>query len=281
MTNSNNFIDEKINDNMKIGLIGLGVVGAAVKFGMELIGHKVFVYDIKYPETSIKDVLGTELCFLCLPTQTNEDGKNDTSIVEKVVSKLSQANYKGIVTIKSTVIPGATDRLAKKYPNLRFAFCPEFLRERAAVIDFVENHDVCAIGVYNDRDYQIIKNAHGRLPKNFSKLTPKEAEFVKYFSNTFNALRIVFANEFYEVCKSAGANYTRIKDCVVKKENTPNVYLDCHENLRGFGGPCLPKDTLAFASFVKDLGLNLKLFETIVEENKKFPKTILKGMRSN
>lgn len=280
MTGSNNLTGEKTNNNMKIGLIGLGVVGSAVKFGMELIGHKVFIYDIKHPGTSIDNILGTDLCFLCLPTRTNEDGKNDTSVVEDIVNKLSKANYKGIVTIKSTVIPGTTDYLAKKYPNLRLAFCPEFLRERAAVIDFVENHDICAIGAYNEKDYQLIKEAHGRLPKNFSKLTPKEAEFVKYFSNIFNALRIVFANEFYEVCKATGADYIKIKDCVVKRENTPNFYLDCHEKLRGFSGPCLPKDTLAFASFVKDLGLNLKLFETIVEENKKFPQTVLKGMRS-
>lgn len=267
--------------NMKIGVIGLGVVGAAVKYGLELVGHEVFIYDIKYSETSIENVLETELCFVCVPTKTNENGKNDTSIVEEVIRTLSARSYSGLVVIKSTIIPGTTDGLHEKYPNLRLAFCPEFLRERAAIIDFVENHDVCAIGAYNDTDYQAVKEAHGHLPKSFSKLTPKEAEFTKYFSNTFNAMRITFANTFYEVCKAAGVDYTKVKNCVVKRNNIPDVYLDCHENLRGFSGVCLPKDTLALSTFAKSLGLDLKLLETIVEENKKFPKTILEGMRSD
>ena len=54
---------------MKIGVIGLGVVGSAVKHGLERIGHDVRGYDIRLPETSIRDVLGTEVAFICVPTR--------------------------------------------------------------------------------------------------------------------------------------------------------------------------------------------------------------------
>lgn len=265
---------------MKIGIIGLGIVGSTLQYGFQkILEHSVEGYDIKYPETSIQDVLDTELCFICVPTKTDAQGRCGISIVEKTVEELANNKYKGLVIIKSTVTPGTTDELAKKYKNLKLAFCPEFLRERVAISDFVENHDVCAIGAYNDSDYKLIKEAHGKLPKKFCRLEPKEAEFVKYFSNVFNALRIIFANEFYEVCKATGTNYQNVKNCVVLRNNIVDAYLDCNENLRGFGGVCLPKDAEAFAAFVKDLNLDLKLFDVILEENKKFKTTIFEDMR--
>jgi UDPglucose 6-dehydrogenase len=263
---------------MNIGIIGLGVVGSAVKRGFEGLGHSVRWFDIKCPETSLQDVLDTELCFLTVPTPSSAKGGCDTSIVREVADQLSEKNYQGIVVIKSTVTPGTADDLSKQYP-LRFAVCSEFLRERCAYEDFVDNHDVCIIGAYDDTNYELIKHAHGTLPKQFARLTPLEAEFAKYFSNVFNALRITFANEFYEVCESVGADYTKIKNAMVKRSTIQDVYLDCSNETRGFGGVCLPKDTAAFAAFVKLLGLDLKLFETILEENRKFKKTVFKGMR--
>ncbi len=265
---------------MKIGVIGLGVVGGAVQHGLQKIGRDIKGYDIKYPETSLSDVLDTEVCFVCVPTNTNEAGENDTSIVEKVVGDLAEKNYAGVVAIKSTVVPGTTDKLHERHKNLRLAFCPEFLRERSAVVDFVENMDICPIGAYSDEDFEKVKASHGSIPQTVTQLTPKEAEFVKYFSNVFNAMRVVFANEFYEVCKAAGVNYQNVKDCAVGRDNIPNVYLDCNENMRGFGGTCLPKDSRAFATYAKKLGLDLKLFALIIEENNKFPITVFKGMRA-
>lgn len=267
------------SENMKIGIIGLGVVGSAVKHGFERIGHSVEGYDIKYPQTSLKNLIGAELCFICVPTPTSSDGGCDISIVEEIFGDLSREKYTGLTVIKSTVIPGTTESLAKKFTNLRCAFCPEFLRERAAYTDFVENHDLCVIGTFDDESYHLIKEAHGPLPKKTVRLTPTEAEFSKYFSNIFNALRITFANEFYEVCKAMGVDYSNIKNAMVFRNTINDAYLDCNENFRGFGGVCLPKDTEAFASFVKKVGVDMNLFDLICQENKKFRKTIPNGMR--
>ena len=264
---------------MNIGIIALGVVGSAVKHGLERIGHNVRAYDIKLPDTSLADVLETEICFLCVPTPPRDDGSCDISIVERTVGELNEADYQVVVVIKSTVIPGTTNRLAARYPKLNLAFCPEFLRERSAYTDFVEKHDVCVIGAYDVQHFELIKQAHGALPKHIFHLTPLDAEFAKYFSNVFNALRIIFANEFYDVCKASGANYAPIKQALVHRDTIEDVYLDCNENFRGFAGVCLPKDTAAFAAYVKQLGLDLKLFETIVEENKRFRPSVPKGMR--
>ena len=88
---------------MNIGIVGVGVVGGACKFGFELLGHNVLVHDIAL-ETKIEDVLESEIVFICVPTPMGEDGSCDTTIVEDVVKTLSELNYKGIVAIKSTVV---------------------------------------------------------------------------------------------------------------------------------------------------------------------------------
>ena len=263
---------------MKVGIIGVGFVGKAVRHGLTRIGHDIALFDIKMPETSLTDVLDTEAVFVSVPTPSLPDGTCDVSIVEKVVGELAEAKYRGLVTIKSTVEPGTTDKLAKKHPQLRLAFCPEFLRERAMYVDFVENHDVCIIGAYTEQDAALLRAVHDPLPKQYAIVSPKEAEFAKYFMNVFNALRIVFANQFYDVCKAAGADYKKVKNAISKHRSVQDVYLDCNENYRGFGGSCLPKDTKAFAEFVnKVLGQEwgLSLFEGIVEINQRYKTTVL------
>lgn len=263
---------------MNVGIIGLGVVGKAVQHGFTRIGHTVIPYDIKFPDTSIRDILKTEIVFVSVPTPHAENSACDTSIIESVIHELSKIEYKGLVVIKSTVEPGTTDRLAKEYPQLRFAFCPEFLREKASYSDFSEQHDVCVIGAYTTQDYELVKKVHDPLPQNYAHVTPLEAEFAKYFLNVFNALRIVFANQFYDVCKVAGADYQKVKNAMTKHRVIPPVYLDCNENFRGFGGTCLPKDTSAFAFYGrKILGADApsSLFEQIVEINKRYKRTAL------
>ena len=156
---------------------------------------------------------------------------------------------------------------------------PEFLRERCAEIDFVENHDVCIIGTYDDESYNIIKKSHGKFPKKFIKLTPTEAELTKYFNNVYNSTLITFANSFYEICKSLGVEYINVKDAIVNRENISDIYLDCNENLRGFGGMCLPKDTSALAYLARELNLDIDFFDNIIKENTKYKITVFRGMR--
>jgi UDPglucose 6-dehydrogenase len=192
---------------MKIGIIGIGVVGKAVKYGMEKLGHKVTFYDPAYPKSKWEDILDTAINFLCVPTPSLEDGSCDTSIVEQTVLSLVQSEYTGIIVIKSTVTPGTTKRLSEDFTRgfgkvpRGIVFVPEFLRERCAEIDFVENHDICIIGTYDEYCYKLIKDAHGRFPKKFIQLTSTEAEFCKYFNNVYNATLVTFANSMYEVCK--------------------------------------------------------------------------------
>ena len=182
---------------MKIGVVGIGIVGSAVYEGLRRLNHDMYAHDVKYDGSSIKNVLDTEICFICVPTPSNEDGACDISIVNDVVRELKEKNYDGIVAIKSTVVPGTADALAEE-TGLDVCFVPEFLRERCAITDFTEHHDVCIIGTTNNKVFEAVKECHGHYPSKFVMLTPREAEFCKYFNNVYNAMLIIFANSFYE-----------------------------------------------------------------------------------
>ena len=263
---------------MKIGIIGLGVVGDAINVGMQLLGHDVVGHDIRYL-TSIESIKNTELCFICVPTPSLQNGKCDVSIVEGVVDELDGINYNGLIVIKSTVAPGTTDDLNKKYPARNMAFVPEFLRERCAVSDFTANHDVCIVGVYDKKSFDLVRKSHGHYPKIFTRVTPKEAEFCKYFNNVYNATLVVFANSFFELCKASDVDYEKVKNAIINRQHIDGNYLDCNKNFRGFGGGCLPKDTKAIETLCNELGLKIDFFKCLLEENSKYKMTIPKGMR--
>ncbi len=264
---------------MKIGIVGLGIVGSAVKYGLERLGHNITAFDIKNGG-SLSDVIDTAIVYLCLPTPQTETGHCDTSIIEGVIAEFAEKhNYKGIIAVKSTVAPGTTDKLRSRFPNAVICHVPEFLRERAAYVDFTDNHDVCVVGTDSDEVFEAIKTSHGHYPRKFIKMSPTEAEVAKYFNNVYNATLITFANAFYEVCKRTGADYSAVKNAMVQRDHIFDKYLDCNENLRGFGGMCLPKDTSAIAAFAKDQGLSIDLFQAIVDDNNRYERTVFEGMR--
>ena len=260
---------------MNIGIVGVGVVGGACKFGFELLGHKVLVHDLAL-ETTLEDVLDTEVIFVCVPTPSSEDGSCDVSIVKEVIYDLQSKQYKGLIAIKSTVVPGTTQSLIDE-TAMNICFVPEFLRERCAITDFTENHDVCILGCNTPVEARLLKQCHGSFPKEFVQLTPTEAEFCKYFNNVYNAMLIIFANSFYEACKAKDVNYTNVKNAVTKRKHIMSNYLECNDNFRGFGGMCLPKDVAAMANLVRETPV--EFFEDLLKENKKYKTTVFKGMR--
>lgn len=262
---------------MKIGIVGLGIVGSAVKFGFEKkLGHTIFYHDIKFKNTSLSKVYNnSELIFVCVSTPSRKNGSCDVSNVISVCSELNSLakNSSKIcdVVIKSTVDLGTTQKLINKFKNLRLAMNPEFLKEGAAMHDFC-NQDICVIGTDNDGLYEKVVRAHGNLAKEYIRTSPINAEFVKYYSNVFNSIRIMFANLFYDLAQKFGADYNELKSIAVRRYNMIDYYLDCNQNLRGFGGSCLPKDVLAIKTIAKKLNLNYSFLKGLIEDNNKLNK---------
>ena len=101
----------------------------------------------------------------------------------------------------------------------------------------------------------------------------------EYFSNTYKATKITFANSFHKLSTELGADYTKIKDTFLLHGVTEGEYLSVNEEFGGYAGMCLPKDIKAIKTLVNELGLDLDVFEFVDNENKKFTKKVPKGMR--
>ena len=262
----------------KVGIIGIGVVGDAVKHGMESLGHKVTIHDIRLG-TQIIELIDTEVCFICVPSPAKASYECDTGIVDSVLQELNEISYKGIIAIKSTVPPQSTIKFQEKYGNDNICFVPEFLRERCAQDDFVNNHDICVIGSQSKTIFEVIKSLHGHFPKKFIHLNPSEAEIVKYLNNVYAATLVTLANNFFDVCEASGADYQKVKEAFIEREHIHDSYLDSSEELRGYSGPCLPKDVKAMAFYAEERNINSSIFKFLDKENDKYEKTVLKGMR--
>ena len=254
---------------MKIGIVGKGTVGSAVYEGLEYLGHQMNFFDPKHEGSQLEHVLDTDVVFISVPTDQAANGDCDTSIVDRVVGELATANYKGLVSIKSTVIPGTTDRLQQQYPGLRMSMVPEFLRAKSALADFVYNHDLLVVGCYNKEDADIIVDLHGSFPQHVARVTPTEAEIIKYFNNVHHAMSVTFANIAYDVCGKLGANYMNVYKAITKRECFNPAYLMANKNMRGYGGHCLPKDTSAWNNLIKRLGLPYNMIQSVIDDNEK------------
>ena len=264
---------------MKIGIIGIGVVGSACKKGFESVGHNVLIHDIKLG-TSVEDLMSAEIIYICVPSPSNKDGSCNTQIVESVVNEIEVLNFQGVTVIKSTVEIGTTARLAKKYNNNKICFVPEFLRERCAEEDFI-NHGALLIGSENKIVQKAVIDSHGNLPSKVVNMNPTEAEMSKYFHNVFNAMRVVFANEIYEICQHELIDYDRVLNGCLERNDYSDKYLRVDESLRGYAGVCLPKDTKALAAYCNKNDLPLNIFKDIDKSNERLKKTVFKNMRKN
>ena len=268
---------------MKIGIIGLGMVGKAIYDGLALNANNIMsFYDVKFPDSKIEDIIDTDIVYISVPTLPDENNKCNLTILNSVISNLTDLNYAGIICIKSTVIPETTINLVNKYNNDNICFCPEFLRERCAFEDFTINNKICIIGTINDSVYETIKECHSNICTEFRKVHPTEAELTKYFQNVYNTYRVLFANAFYEVCKSNNVEYNNILKNLLVRNELDEKYMKCDETLRGPSGPCLVKDTLAFYEYVKSKNLEIKpeLFKTMVDDMKLYPRTVIYGTRT-
>jgi UDPglucose 6-dehydrogenase len=263
---------------MKIGIIGLGVVGTANCLGFKQLGHVVSYHDINLG-TTIDDVVDTDIVFVCVPSPENSDSSCDTSIVQDVLHELNNKMYTGIVAIRSTVEPGFTQSMIDFYPNLILCFTPEFLRERCALDDFTNNCQLLAVGTNDTWVYNKVVEAHGSYPKKSKQLKPAEAEILKYYSNVFAALKVTFANIMFELSESLNCDYSVIKESFVSTGKADDSYLDANYNLRGYGGVCLPKDTRALAELLERVGLDFELIRAIDNDNSKYITTVFNGMR--
>ena len=263
-----------------IGIVGNGFVGSAVRYGFSPnvgVDAEVKVYD-KDPNKSthmLRDVVDSDVIFLSVPTPSNSDGSMNVDIVDSVLGDISQYAdlfEVGIILLRSTVTPGTTSNLQKKYPNLRIVFNPEFLTERSAKFDFI-NQSRFILGGSSDDVIEVSELFRERFGSTLSIIETnyETAEMIKYMTNTFFATKISFLNDMKLLADKCGVIWKDAIEGFVRDGRVGHSHLDVpgHDGKYGFGGSCFPKDIQALINFGESNDVDMNVLKGAWETNLK------------
>lgn len=252
----------------RIGIIGKGFVGSAVAHGFsDQTGYstEIRIYD-KDPsrcEYSLEDTINhSDFIFISVPTPASSSGQIDLSIVEQALSDIDKINKSesNIVLLRSTVIPGTSSMLQKKFPNLRIVFNPEFLTERSALFDFINQSRVILGGEnkYTEKVKDLYKDRFGQhLP--VIETNYETAELIKYMNNLFFATKVSFLNEMKLVANKTNVDWDLAMEGFVLDGRIGHSHLSVPgpDGKYGFGGSCFPKDIQAMIAFGESIGIDM------------------------
>ena len=252
----------------RIGIIGRGFVGGAMYDNFKDC-FEVASWDTDENKRTLNSLESfvdwSDIIFVCVPTPMKDDGGCDTSIVEDVVSKIANLDRRKYVVIKSTVTPGTTERLSEMH-RMVIGFNPEFLTEANSYDDFrrqpliILGADDTGLGTVMSQIYYEF-NAKVDNVAHVVQRTTKEAELFKYLANCFLATKVIFANEFKNLCDQVNVDYGRIAEVAMLDKRLGHTHwrVPGPDGLRGFGGSCFPKDTAAMIHYSDEVGTALWL----------------------
>jgi GDP-mannose 6-dehydrogenase len=226
-----------------------------------------------------KAIRETELSFVCVGTPGQANGNLDLRYIRRICEQIGEAlkskNERHTVVIRSTILPGtmrkivipSLEEFSGKKAAVAFGVCnnPEFLREGSAVKDF-RYPPMTVIGELDQASGDILAALYNKIEAPLIRTDLESAEMVKYVNNSWHALKIGFANEIGNLCKSVGIDAHEMMKifCQDRKLNISCAYL-----LPGFafGGSCLPKDLRALSYHAKMRDLNLPILTSILPSN--------------
>lgn len=219
---------------MKIGIIGVGVVGQALaKWLQSNTSHEVAKWD---PSKGMKDDLRkSDAIFICIPVHPAPEGQDQFQL-ENCVNMAKGFSEK--VFIRSTVLPGTNDRFGT-------ISCPEFLTARIADAEMerlpvlVGDVDPVFISeVFPTKSITIVRNS--------------EAELAKFAHNCFGAMKVTYFNLIYKMCQDLDLYYENVKDGFLLSGfiNEPHTMVPGPDGKLGYSGSCFPENMEAFESFL-------------------------------
>jgi UDPglucose 6-dehydrogenase len=240
-----------------IGIIGYGMVGKAVDYGFPNVSK--IICDPKYNDTSLVEVcsLNPEAIFICVPTPTDN---TNYKILKEVLDQINKVDYKGLTVVKSTILPHELE-------GYDIIYNPEFLSRKTSNKDFV-NPPMLIIGGDKAKEVLDIYQKYSIVKTDNIFLTDiQTASLAKYTMNSFYALKVTFMNSIYDISKEMNVNYNELTAILSKQPWMGSHHFEVPgpDGQRGFGGPCLPKDTQALSK-----KFDIKLLNTVLELNEQY-----------
>ncbi len=217
----------------------------------------------------------SDVLFLCLPTPPGANGQADLSFVLDVSDELGDLfnQYPGyrVIVNKSTVPVGTADRVyekisAKTDEDFDVVSNPEFLREGAAVDDFMKPERV-VIGTGSEKAAELMTALYEPFVRSGNPIIimdERSSELTKYAANAMLATKITFMNEIANICERVGANVDNVRRGVGTDSRIGQRFLFAGI---GYGGSCFPKDVQAIHHTAGELGYDFKILDSVMKVN--------------
>jgi UDPglucose 6-dehydrogenase len=227
----------------------------------------------------VSAVKTARLIFIAVGTPQSEAGDADLSAVWAVAKAVAVA-LKGepagrpgsrVVVTKSTVPVGTNARVAQILtengcPHVDIASNPEFLKEGAAIDDFMRP-DRVVVGVRNAEAGEALRELYApflRTERPFLVMSPESSEMTKYAANAMLATKISFINEMANLCDRLGADVNDVRRGIGHDQRIGFQFLFPGP---GYGGSCFPKDIRAILGMGRRVGQPMRMMQTVDDVN--------------
>ncbi|MEX0685453.1 MAG: UDP-glucose/GDP-mannose dehydrogenase family protein [Balneolales bacterium] len=227
----------------------------------------------------------SEVIFLCLPTPPGADGQADLSFVLGVAGEIGAMikDYKVIVN-KSTVPVGTAEKVRmtiEAQTNVPFDVVsnPEFLREGAAVDDFLKPERV-VIGSTSEKAIDIMQLLYEPFVRSGNPIIvmdERSSELTKYAANAFLATKISFMNEVANLCEKVGANVDNVRRGMGTDSRIGKRFLFAGI---GYGGSCFPKDVQAMDYTADEHDYDFKILKSVIRVNERQKLSIVEKIKA-
>ncbi len=264
----------------KIGFIGQGWIGKNYADDFERRGFEVVRYSLEPEYLSNKSAIGLcDIVFIAVPTLTTPAGF-DYSIVKEVVGLVGKGKT---AVIKSTILPGTTEKLQETYPEIYVFHSPEFLAEKTASYDAAHPiRNIIGMPIDTDAYRARAQRVLDILPDAPFKsiCTASEAELIKYSSNAFLFTKVVFVNLMYDLAQYLGADWEVVRAGLSADPRIGTSHMQPQDNSghsknigRGAGGHCFIKDFAALVDLYEELlpedNEGIKVLKALEKKNAK------------
>lgn len=290
----------------KITVVGTGYVGLVSGVCFAELGHEVVCVDkdphkvktlrrgdVHIYEPGLADVMdrcvkarrisftddlteaarGADAVFIAVGTPMSKGGRADLSYVKAAAEEIACAAPNGVVVVTKSTVPVGTNEKVRGWiqganPDLDFevASNPEFLREGAALRDFMEP-DRIVVGVSSSQASRVMESIYAPLTAAGYDLLVTDlasAEMIKYAANAFLAMKVGFINQVADLCEATGADVGDVARGIGSDTRIGPRFLVPGP---GYGGSCFPKDTNAFVRIGEDNGVDVSIVGTVVDAN--------------
>ncbi len=259
-------VNEKRIENLKKGIMPIYEPGLD-----ELVKRNVKAGRLSFTTSYAEALKDAEYAFIAVGTPSANNGEADLQYVEAAAKSIATNMSAPLIIINKSTVPIGTgdwvaDIVTKAQPKpipFSVVSCPEFLREGAAIGDFMNPHRTVIGSLHRDAAEKV---AHLHLPLRAPIVITdlRTAEMIKYASNAFLATKISFMNELADLCERVGADVKEVAAGMGYDKRIGPSFLDAG---LGWGGSCFPKDVKALAFMAEEKGLEPRILNSVMNVN--------------